>query len=240
MFQACISCISIMHNWFQNFPLLARLDDGPEKNLLITARPITWGSGEIVFHAGAPCHQYLLVLEGQIRVQQTSATGREIVLYRIGPGESCILTTACLFSHRPYPAMGITESAVRAVSLSQSVFERLVAQSGIFREFVFNAYGNRLTDLLALVEEVVFTRLDVRLAKKLLELGGATPFIQITHQALATPLDKRFRHRPEMGLSTIVRTPQFIKDRASGHKVTDYLVSATIEAIKPSGCCGRK
>lgn len=188
MFQACVSCISIMHNWFQNFPLLARLDDGPEKNLLITARPITWGSGEIVFHAGAPCHQYLLVLEGQIRVQQTSATGREIVLYRIGPGESCILTTACLFSHRPYPAMGITESAVRAVSLSQPVFERLVAQSGIFREFVFNAYGNRLTDLLALVEEVVFTRLDVRLAKKLLELGGATPFIHITHQALATEL----------------------------------------------------
>lgn len=128
------------------------------------------------------------MLEGQIRVQQISAGGREIVLYRIGPGESCILTTACLFSHRPYPAMGITETAVKAISLPKSVFDQLIGQSGLFREFVFNAYGNRLTDLLTLVEEVVFTRLDIRLARKLLDLGKHTQIIHITHQTLATEL----------------------------------------------------
>ncbi len=177
-----------MYNWVQHFPLLAELGDGPEKNLLVSAQSIHLGAGAIVFHAGAPCQQYLLVLEGQIRVQQTSAAGREIVLYRIGPGESCILTTACLFSHRPYPAMGITESVVTAVSLPKAAFARLVGASELFREFVFTAYGNRLTDLLSLVEEVVFTRLDVRLAKKLLDLGGTTAIIHITHQTLATEL----------------------------------------------------
>ncbi|MDR7925977.1 Crp/Fnr family transcriptional regulator [Acidithiobacillus thiooxidans] len=176
-----------LNDWISHFTSLTTAPDN-EKALFNKARPVQWGSDQIIFHAGTPCNQYLLVLEGQIRVQQISAGGREIVLYRIGPGESCILTTACLFSHRPYPAMGITETAVKAISLPKSVFDQLIGQSGLFREFVFNAYGNRLTDLLTLVEEVVFTRLDIRLARKLLDLGKHTQIIHITHQTLATEL----------------------------------------------------
>jgi cAMP-binding proteins - catabolite gene activator and regulatory subunit of cAMP-dependent protein kinases len=71
---------------------------------------------------------------------------------------------------------------------AKSVFDQLIGQSGLFREFVFNAYGNRLTDLLTLVEEVVFTRLDIRLARKLLDLGKHAQIIHITHQTLATEL----------------------------------------------------
>ncbi|MBU2743004.1 Crp/Fnr family transcriptional regulator [Acidithiobacillus albertensis] len=177
----------MLNDWISHFTSLTAAPDN-EKALFNKARPVQWGSDQIIFHAGTPCNQYLLVLEGQIRVQQISAGGREIVLYRIGPGESCILTTACLFSHRPYPAMGITETAVKAISLPKSVFDQLIGQSGLFREFVFNAYGNRLTDLLTLVEEVVFTRLDIRLARKLLDLGKHAQIIQITHQTLATEL----------------------------------------------------
>lgn len=159
-----------------------------EKALFNKAHPVRWVSDQIIFHAGTPCNQYLLVLEGQIRVQQISAGGREIVLYRIGPGESCILTTACLFSHRSYPAMGITETDVKAISLPKLLFDQLIGQSSMFREFVFNAYGNRLTDLLTLVEAVVFTRLDIRLARKLLDLGSHSQLVHITHQTLATEL----------------------------------------------------
>ena len=84
--------------------------------------------------------------------------------------------------------MGITETAGKAISLPQPAFDRLIGLSNTFREFVFSAYGNRLTDLLSLIEEVVFTRLDIRLARKLLNLGAHSNPIHITHEVLATEL----------------------------------------------------
>ncbi len=176
-----------MNDWILYFPSLAALT-GNEKTLFNHAHLVQWNSGQFIFHAGAPCQQYFLVLEGHIRVQQVSASGREVVLYRIGPGEPCILTTSCLLSHRPYPAMGITESAGKGISLPQPVFDQLMGLSGTFREFVFSAYGNRLTDLLSFIEEIVFTRLDIRLARKLLNLSAHSDPIHITHEALATEL----------------------------------------------------
>ncbi|WP_215843974.1 Crp/Fnr family transcriptional regulator [Acidithiobacillus montserratensis] len=176
-----------MNNWIPYFPSLAALS-GNERTLFNQAQLVQWNSGQFIFHAGAPCQQYFLVLEGQIRVQQISTSGREVVLYRIGPGEPCILTTSCLLSHRPYPAMGITESVGKAISLPHPAFDQLTGLSAIFREFVFSAYGNRLTDLLSLIEEVVFTRLDIRLARKLLTLEAQSNPVHITHEALATEL----------------------------------------------------
>ena len=129
----------------------------------------------------------LLLLSGSVRVQQTSETGREVFLYRVGPGESCVLTTACMLADEDYSAEGIAESDVEAVVIPRSVFDELVGRSSLFRSFVFQAYSHRIADLFGLIDDIVFQRMDVRLAARLLEMesGG---LISATHQAIAVEL----------------------------------------------------
>ena len=123
-----------------------------------------------------------------MRVQQVSESGREIVLYRINAGESCVLTTACLLAYDDYSAEGIAETPVKAAAVPREVFDDLVAQSRSFRDFVFAAFSKRITDLFLVIDEVAFQRMDVRLAQKLIELSGGQDAISTTHQKLSVEL----------------------------------------------------
>ena len=176
-------------DWLVQFPDLLGLSETKSgAELKAAAKLVSFPANSQIFRAGALCEQYILVQSGRIRVQQVSATGREILLYRIGPGESCILTTACLFNGQAYPAMGITETAVHVIIFPQNRFHDAIANCAIFRNFVFRAYGDRLTELFSLVEEVVFTRLDIRLARLLLHMDAENGILNITHQAIAAEL----------------------------------------------------
>jgi CRP/FNR family transcriptional regulator, anaerobic regulatory protein len=112
--------------------------------------------------------------------------GREIVLYRLGAGDSCVLTTACLFGKTRYPAEGVTESVVTALTLPASAVHQALQDSGAFREFVFQSFTMHLASIITLVEKVAFGRLDSRLARHLLQPCGAWLVVRTTHQVLAT------------------------------------------------------
>ena len=116
-----------------------------------------------------------------------SESGREIVLYRVQRGGSCVLTTSCLLSRSPYPAEGITETPVRALAIPAETFHQGLAESGEFRQFVFDAYAQRLAEVIALVEEISFDQINRRLARYLLQHASGNELV-ITHQDLATEL----------------------------------------------------
>jgi CRP/FNR family transcriptional regulator len=128
------------------------------------------------------------VLDGSVRVQKLGENGREIVLYRVGRGETCLLTTSCLIARERYPAEGITETEVRAAALPVEVFNEALALSAAFRGFVFAAFGARLAELMALIEAVAFERVEARLARRLLEAETASGEVIATHQELAAEL----------------------------------------------------
>ena len=98
----------------------------------------------------------IFLYEGAIRVSQTSGNGRDIVLYRVDAGESCVLTTACMLAEEAYNAEGIAETNIKVVALPKMSFDRLVAEEPAFRSFVFAAYSRRLIDLLRVVDDVAF------------------------------------------------------------------------------------
>ena len=178
----------IQETLLDRFPALRHLE-GPSLDLLEqSAIPITLPAGAKAFEAGMPCGNYLMLASGRVRVQQVSESGREIVLYRITGGESCVLTTACLLAHEDYAAEAIAETEVSALAVPQPCFDRLLAQSPRFRDFVFTAYASRLTDLLLLVEEVAFGHIDARLAERLLALQDPSGTLSLTHQDLAVEL----------------------------------------------------
>jgi CRP/FNR family transcriptional regulator len=175
-------------DWWQRFPGLAELDEPAWCELRESARVITVPTATIVFRAGDACENYMLVLEGSVRVQKLAENGREITLYRLEGGDSCVLTTSCLLARERYPAEGVTETEVTAAVLPVADFFRALDQSPGFRRFVFTAYGQRLSDLILLVEEVAFGRIDQRLAARLLELDNGDGAVEATHQALAAEL----------------------------------------------------
>lgn len=150
-------------------------------------RRLTIPPGTVLFQDGAECSNYVLVMEGSIRVQKVSEGGREIVLYRVERGQSCVLTTNCLIAHDQYTAEGIAETEIQALILPAGAFRALLARSEAFRDFVFSAYASRIADLLMLIEEVAFGRVDVRLAGWLVQHGGAGE-VRATHQDMAVEL----------------------------------------------------
>jgi CRP/FNR family transcriptional regulator len=175
-------------DWISRFPELAQLTSAERKLITDRAQLVSLPAQTTIFAPGLPAENFLLVLDGTVRVQQVSSGGREIVLYRVTGGESCIMTTACLLSQDTYNAEGITETPVHAVAVPKATFDELMARSAEFRRFVFSDYSNRITDLLHVVEEVAFERIDKRLAQKLLRRADGAGHLSATHQELAVEL----------------------------------------------------
>ncbi|MBL4765931.1 MAG: Crp/Fnr family transcriptional regulator [Colwellia sp.] len=158
------------------------------REIINSAKQIYLPANSTVFYQGANCENFLLVIKGTIKVFTRAINGREIVLYRVNKGQSCTLTTTCLLASNHYPAEGITENEVAALVIPLKDFNRGLAQSTNFRELVFNTYAQRLSEVIALVGEISFNRIDIRLAKQLLHLVNNENTLFITHQYLATEL----------------------------------------------------
>ncbi|KEP68965.1 Crp/Fnr family transcriptional regulator [Thioclava dalianensis] len=175
-------------DWIDRFEGLKRLPPDIRADLTQGSQILSAPAGTQIFAPGQSADNLLLLLEGSVRVQQKSDTGREVFLYRVHAGESCVLTTACMLSFEDYAADGIAETDVRAVAIPRKTFDALVARSAVFRTFVFTAYSRRITDLFTLIDDIVFQRMDVRLATRLLELADETGTVVATHAILASEL----------------------------------------------------
>jgi CRP/FNR family transcriptional regulator len=157
-------------------------------------------AGAVLFEEGTPCRGFPMVLRGEVRVAKNSASGRTLELYRVTPGDLCVVSTSCLFGTHPMSAQGLATQATELLLLQPKAFERWCAQED-FRRFVFGVFADRLSELMALAEAVAFQRLDQRLAAALLGRGSS---IHTTHQQLAdelgtvreivTRLLRRFEH----------------------------------------------
>ncbi len=174
--------------WLDAFPDLRSIKDPAWQAAAHQSQLIEVPAGAAVFRDGDHCQAYLLVIRGVVRVQKVSESGKEIVLYRVEDGQSCVLTTSCLLSHDPYQAEAVTETPVQAVAIPAPAFQQALAESSGFRNFVFASYGQRITGLLMLIDAVAFGRMDARLAQRLLELADSDQTTRATHQALAREL----------------------------------------------------
>ena len=146
--------------------------------------------GQPICSQGSGCEHLALILNGSARVYKLGENGREITLYRIGTGKSCILTASCIVSHNPFPAYAICEEDLDVVLIPAGALHRWIAESSAWRDYVFGLVAQRMADIISLVEEVVFSRVDRRIASYLLKrhLANNQPIIQATHQEIASDL----------------------------------------------------
>jgi len=166
------------------YPVLADLPVSARDRLLTHATRMTVPAGTILFDDHQACEGFPFVVKGSIRVSKASPNGRELPLYRVAPGETCVISSSCLLGHEDYNARGVAETETEMVMLPKPVFDELLADPA-FRGFVFHLFADRIAELMQLIEEVAFHKLDQRLATLLLGKGSV---LHTTHQHLADEL----------------------------------------------------
>jgi CRP/FNR family transcriptional regulator len=176
----------------EEVPFFRQAPPDLKKAMTATAAVVRLDAGEYFLREGDTCRHFAILVSGRIRVFKLGEGGHEITLYHVGPGEACPLNVSCILSDREVPAMAMVEEAVEAVLIPAAEFRRLVARYEPLRSFIFRMFSTRLTDVMSLVEEVAFRRMDQRLARRLEELfgqgDGSRPEIGITHAEIAGEL----------------------------------------------------
>lgn len=167
----------------QLYPSLAHVQPAPgtpESGMVAMEVP----ANTVLFNENATCQGFPLVLSGEIKVSRNSGDGRSLELYRVVPGELCLVSSACLFRAQPLSAFGITTKPSTLMLIKPDLFTRWL-ETPAFRNDVLGLFAERMADLTGLIDAVAFHRLDRRLAAALL---GRGQHIRLTHQALADEL----------------------------------------------------
>ncbi|MDA8586596.1 Crp/Fnr family transcriptional regulator [Rhodobacteraceae bacterium] len=146
------------------------------------------GDGLVLFSPGDNGEAFLIARSGSIRVEQTSPSGRSVVLYRVGPGDSCVMTTSCMLSGIPYSAYGYAEGDVAALAIGRAAFDRLLVEDAEFRGVVFAVFSHRLIELTSVIDDLLLNRMDQKLAHWLASQARTTLHISATHQKIAAEL----------------------------------------------------
>ena len=147
-------------------------------------RPMNVPTGTLLFSENTPCMGFPLVLHGEVKVSRSSGDGRSLELYRVVPGELCLVSSACLFRTQPLSAHGVTTKASTLLLIPPEVFARWL-ETPAFRNEVLGLFAERMADLTSLIDAVAFHKLDRRLAAALLGHGQQ---LSVTHQVLADEL----------------------------------------------------
>ncbi len=171
------------------FDFLQQADSGFQRRFFQSVSLIKLPAAQPICQQGSQCSHLALVLSGQARVYKIGDNGREITLYRIGPGESCILTASCIVNGQPFPAFAVSEEPIEAVLINPADVVRWSEEISAWRKYLFSLVSNRLSEVIGIVEEIAFRRVDTRLASYLVQ--NAEPNserIEQTHQAIASDL----------------------------------------------------
>lgn len=157
------------------------------EELILQGRLQTLPEKSIIYGEGDNCSAIALVISGEIRVYKSNDAGRELTLYEIGPGDTCILNASCILAGIGYPANAITAAKTEVLLLPAGVFRQLLDTHSELQLYVYTMLSQRLTAIMALIEEIVFNRLDRRLFDYLVERSDNN-IVAKTHQNIANDL----------------------------------------------------
>ena len=171
------------------FPFFASLPARAREALISHAVTKKLDSREVLVRDGAECTWLPFVLDGTLRLYKTSPAGREITLYRIRRGESCILSATCILNEGSFPAIAEAEGPTEVLLVPSRLIAAYVEDNPDWRRFLFGLYAKRLDEVLTLVDEVAFHHMDARLAAWLFKQSTGSPgTVGATHGQIADEL----------------------------------------------------
>ncbi len=172
----------------QSFPLLENTTSEFRQQFFRNATLLQIPAHHTIAAEGSECVQLALLVSGKVRVYKLSDSGREITLYRISSGDSCVLTAACMMSDIQFPAIAVTETDAEAVVIPARQAREWMSGSKPWSAFIFGLIAKRLVDVISVLEDVAFHRMDERIAAYLIAIASQGPTVNITHHEIASDL----------------------------------------------------
>ncbi len=163
------------------------------REMLAAARLIHAEPGTIFVREGDKCPQFAIIAAGRLRVFKIGENGREITLYQVIEGQTCLANMVCAFLDAPCPATAVVDEPLDALVVPAAMFREWIRTQDVIRQHVFTTIITRLMDLMSLVEEVSFRKMDRRLADFLLRRfpegkKAIMPEVNVTHEEIASEL----------------------------------------------------
>ncbi|MDY7019905.1 MAG: Crp/Fnr family transcriptional regulator [Cyanobacteriota bacterium] len=171
------------------FTFWENLDTESQTDFLTQVKDISFSAGQLIGLEGELCEYLPLVISGNVRVYKIGENGREITLYHLERGDSCIMTASCIISQKVFPAFALAETEVEAFIIPANSLRTWVTHNTIWQAYIFGLLSQRLANVIEIIEEVAFRRMDSRIASYLLNnVSNQSHTVRITHEAIAQEL----------------------------------------------------
>ena len=169
------------------FPIWEKLEPAQQNRLLdsLIARKVE--KGTVIHNGSMDCTGLLVVESGQLRAYILSDEGREITLYRLFDRDICLLSASCMIQSIQFDVTVVAEKDTRLWIIPAEVYKGVMESSAPAANFTNELMATRFTDVMWLIEQIMWKSLDKRLAAFLLEeaaIEGSNE-LKITHEAIA-------------------------------------------------------
>lgn len=179
-----------MIDYADYFPFWKDLTD-PQRAALrnaVTLRHVP--KGTILHNGSEDCVGLFLILEGQLRAYIISDEGREITLYRLLERDMCLFSAACMMNSIQFDITISAERESEVLHIPTKAYQELMLQSAPVANYTNELMASRFSDVMWLLDQILYKRLDARLAAFLLEESGLddTKELRLTHEVIARHL----------------------------------------------------
>lgn len=170
------------------FPIFEKLTKDEQTLLTQHARLHTFEKDALIHNGSSDCLGLILIKSGQLRAFITSEEGREITIYRLFDHDMCLFSASCMMNSIQFDVSVAAEKDTEAWIIPADIYKKLMEQSATIANYTNQLMASRFTDVMWLIEQVMWKSMDSRLAAFLIEettLADST-VLHITHEKIAS------------------------------------------------------
>lgn len=170
-------------------PFWKRLTPGQHRAVVDGAAEHRFAAGDMLHRGPVDCAGLYVLESGQVRAYSISETGREITLFRLFERDVCLFSASCMMKDIRFSVYMQAAEPTDAILIPTPVFRQLTEESADVSNYVNSILSSRLSDVMWLLEQTLFTRMDKRLAQYLLDrFDESGALLKTTHEAVAGDL----------------------------------------------------
>jgi len=176
----------LSHHLKDIIPFFISVNEKIERDFSEIAVAQYFRKGTFISMEGDSCNYFPIIKSGIIRVYKVGNKGQEITLYRINSGESCILTISCLLAQNKFPAIAVVEEDSEVLLVPAATLREWIRKYEIWAEYIYNYLSEVLMNVLEIIENISFKKIDVRIIEFLINYSlKHSKTIKLTHQQIA-------------------------------------------------------